>query len=118
MWMSMPTPVTNSSQIEDSGSSRKPASALNCAAPPCMRRCTARRAVVPVPSQVNRIVSKGLPGLAAEYPVYCQTARQAHANASTMTPTQTPFTADFESLRPKKNMQAAPKAGNSGMIQM
>ncbi len=74
--------------------------------------------LLPVPSQVNRMVSKGLPGLAAEYPVYCQTARQAQANASTMTPTQTPFTADFESLRPKKNMQAAPNAGNSGMIQM
>ena len=29
MWISMPTPVTKSSQMEESGSSRKPASALN-----------------------------------------------------------------------------------------
>ena len=33
-------------------------------------------------------------------------------------PTQMPFTACFDSLRPKKNMQAAPRAGNSGIIQM
>ena len=33
-------------------------------------------------------------------------------------PTQMPFTADFDSLRPKKNMQAAPNAGNSGINQM
>src|SRR5271165_729866 len=72
----------------------------------------------PVPSQVKQIFSKGLPGLVAEYPVYCHTARQAHTNASTITPTQTPFTADFDSLRPKKNMQAAPNAGNSGISQM
>jgi len=34
MWISMPTPVTNSSQIADSGSSRNPASARNGAVPP------------------------------------------------------------------------------------
>src|SRR5580692_9676098 len=102
--MSMPTPVTNSSQIEDSGSSMKPASTLNCAAPPCMGYASevfftgpptpaafaGDGVFVPVPSQVNRMASKGLPGLAAEYPVYCQTARQVHAKASTITPTQTP----------------------------
>src|ERR1700735_4825874 len=105
MWMSMPTPVTKSSQIEESGSSMKPASTLNWAAPPCMGYASEE---VPVPSQVKSIVSNGLPGVAAAYPVYCQTARQVHANASTMTPTQTPLTADLVSLRPKKNMQAAP----------
>ena len=43
--------------------------------------------------------------------VYCQTAPQANRNASTIAPTQTAFTVAFCSLRPKKNMIAAPKAG-------
>src|SRR5271157_1091370 len=69
-------------------------------------------------SQVYNTFSNGLPGLDALYPVYCHTARHAHANASTTMPTQMPLTADFFSLRPKKNMQAAPIAGNSGINQM
>jgi hypothetical protein len=40
------------------------------------------------------------------------------ANASTTEPTQTPLTADFESLRPKKNMIAAPIAGSRGINQI
>ena len=39
-------------------------------------------------------------------------------NASTMVPTQTALTVAFCSLRPKKNMTAAPKAGSSGISQM
>src|SRR5579862_4149095 len=115
MWMSMPTPVTNSSQIADRGSSRKPASAWNAALPLCVGYAID---VVPVPSQVKTIFSKGLPGFVAEYPVYCQTARHVQANARTTAPTQTPFTVDLVSLRPKKNMQAAPNAGNRGISQM
>ena len=38
MWISMPTPVTNSSQMLESGSSRKPASAWNGAWRPVMGR--------------------------------------------------------------------------------
>ena len=49
---------------------------------------------------------------------YCQTAPQAMRNASTMVPTQTALTVAFCSLRPKKNMMAAPKAGSSGISQM
>ncbi len=47
--------------------------------------------------------------------MYCSTAPQAMRNASTTVPTQTAFTVAFGSLRPKKNMSAAPMAGNSGM---
>ncbi len=71
-----------------------------------------------MPSHVNMTFSNGLPGSAAEYPVYCHTARHAQAKASTTMPTQMPLTADLVSLRPKKNMQAAPIAGNSGINQM
>jgi hypothetical protein len=39
-------------------------------------------------------------------------------NASTTAPTQTALTADFCILRPKKNMIAAPIAGNKGISQM
>src|SRR5690349_19989025 len=39
-------------------------------------------------------------------------------NASTTAPTQTALTADFCILRPKKNMIAAPIAGNSGINQI
>jgi hypothetical protein len=49
---------------------------------------------------------------------YCETAPQAIRKASTMVPTQTALTVDFFSLRPKKNMTAAPMAGSSGMSQM
>ncbi len=40
------------------------------------------------------------------------------ANASTITPTQTALIVAFCSLRPKKNIIAAPKAGSSGISQM
>jgi hypothetical protein len=49
---------------------------------------------------------------------YSRTAPQAIRNASTMVPTQTALTVAFCSLRPKKNMIAAPKAGSSGISQM
>jgi hypothetical protein len=49
---------------------------------------------------------------------YCSTAPQAIKNARTTDPTQTALTVAFCSLRPKKNMIAAPMAGNSGMSQM
>ena len=49
---------------------------------------------------------------------YCQTAPQAMRNATTIVPTQTALTVAFCSLRPKKNMSAAPKAGSSGISQM
>ncbi len=49
---------------------------------------------------------------------YCKTAPQAIRNASTMLPTQTALTVAFCSLRPKKNMMAAPKAGSNGISQM
>ena len=39
-------------------------------------------------------------------------------NASTMLPTHTALTDAFCSLRPKKNMIAAPKAGSRGISQM
>ena len=47
--------------------------------------------------------------------VYCRTAPQDMRNASTTEPTQTALTVGFCSLRPKKNMSAAPMAGKSGM---
>ena len=50
--------------------------------------------------------------------MYCNTAPQAIRNASTTDPTQTALTVAFCSLRPKKNMSAAPTAGNSGISQM
>ena len=46
--------------------------------------------------------------------VYCHTAPQAIRNASTIVPTQTALTVPFCSLRPKKNMSAAPRQGTAG----
>src|ERR1019366_3605579 len=120
MWMSMPTPVTNSSQTADSGSSRKPASALNSAVLPE----AVWYVVSPVsePSHVYITFSKGLPCSAAANCVYWYTDRHAHRNANTTTPTQIPFTHFLSyassSFLPKKNMHAAPKAGNNGTNQM
>jgi hypothetical protein len=47
--------------------------------------------------------------------VYSHTDPQAKMKATTIVPTQTALTADFCSLRPKKNIIAAPKAGRRGM---
>jgi len=49
---------------------------------------------------------------------YCHTAPQAMRNTNTIVPTQTALTEAFCSLRPKKNMTAAPRAGSSGISQM
>src|SRR5208282_4804669 len=115
MWISIPTPVTKSSQIEESGSSRNPASTLKEASVPS--RLTKFKCPSPLPSHVYTIFSKGRPEPCAKF-VYSKTVKQAKRNASTTTPTQTALTVAFCSRRPKKNIIAAPKAGNSGISQM
>src|SRR4051812_9440199 len=114
MWMSMPMPVTNSSQIAESGSSRNPASAWNSPRPPS--RVGNVMCPEPLPSQVNITFSNGWP--TCVYCVYCNTAPQLIRKARTTTPTQTALTAVLLRRRPKKNMVAAPSIGSRGMIQM
>src|SRR5208282_2428893 len=98
MWISIPTPVTKSSQIEESGSSRNPASTLKEASVPS--RLTKFKCPSPLPSHVYTIFSKGRPEPCAKF-VYSKTVKQAKRNASTTTPTQTALTVAFCSRRPE-----------------
>src|SRR6266571_3944646 len=112
MWMSMPTPVTNNSQMPERGSSRKPASTLNSATcPPAAGQVV--RLPVSLPSHVYITFSKGAPLWASENPAYCNTANADQTNATTTVPTQMPLTAAWVSFRPKKNISTAPNAGSS-----
>src|SRR5689334_5966801 len=111
MWISMPIPVTNNSQILDSGSSRNPASALNSTGPLADGNVSLPESS---PSHVKATFSKfGCPLC-----VNCHTEPHAQRNASTTTPTQMALTAVFDSFLPKKNIDAAPMAGSRGMSQM
>src|ERR1700732_2949762 len=111
----MPTPVTKSSQMEESGSSRDPASALN--EERVTSRLTKFRCPSPLPDHVYTIVSNGRPVPCAKC-VYSMTVKQANRKARTTTPTETASTVAFCSRRPKKNIITAPKAGRSGISQM
>ena len=62
----MPTPVTNSSQMAESGSSRKPTSALNGAAAIVLEES---QMPVSLPSQVYIIFSNGRPACCAAKPL-------------------------------------------------
>src|ERR1035441_6621747 len=106
MWINMPTPVTKSSQIEESGSSRNPASTLKEASVPS--RLTKFKCPSPLPSQVYTIFSKGRPEPCAKF-VYSKTVKQAKRNASTTTPTQTALTVAFCNRPPKKKHHHGPE---------
>src|SRR5574337_512990 len=105
----MPTPVTNSSHTAESGSSRKPASALSSTGPLAPGKVSLP---VSLPSQVYITFSKGALWWAAAKSVYCHTARQDQAKATTTVPTQKPLTADLDRRRPTKNITAALKMGS------